>query len=57
MLTAGKYPETDEEMENFNILQTNSYELIKPEQRFKPKLNVIDFEMEIFLESYTKRNS
>lgn len=56
MLTAGKYPETEEEMENFHIAQTNSYQLVKPEQRFKPKLNVIDFEMEIFRESYTKKN-
>lgn len=56
MQTAGKYPETEEEMETFNLLHANSYELVKPEQRFKPKLNVIDFEMEIFRESSTKKN-
>lgn len=55
MATAGKYPETEEEMENYNINQANSYELIRPEQRFKPKLTVIDFEMEMFRENYVKK--
>lgn len=56
MAAAGKYPETEEEMENYNLSQANSYELIKPEQRFKPKLTVIDFEMEMLRETYVKKN-
>jgi hypothetical protein len=55
MATAGKYPETEEEMENYNINQLTSYDLIKPEQRYKPKLTVIDFEMEMFREIYVKK--
>ncbi len=55
MATAGKYPETEEEMENYNLGQGSSYELIKPEQRFKPKLSVVDFEMELFRENYSKK--
>lgn len=54
MLSAGKYPETEEEMETYNMNSTAnklSYDLIKPEQRFKPKMNIIDFEMEMFRES------
>lgn len=52
MLSAGTYPETEEEMEQYNLNLSSSntlgYDLIKPEQRFKPKMNIIDFEMEIF---------
>lgn len=55
MATAGKYPETEEEMENYNINQATSYELIKPEQRYKPKMTVIEFEMELFRENYVKK--
>lgn len=52
MLSAGKYPETEEEMEMYNISMTTasrmSYDLIKPEQRYKPKMNIIEFEMDLF---------
>ena len=58
MLSAGKYPETEEEMEQYNmnlsLTHKMSYDLIKPEQRFKPKLNVIDFEMEMFRDNAKK---
>ncbi|KAG5673316.1 hypothetical protein PVAND_003376 [Polypedilum vanderplanki] len=60
MMSAGKYPDTEEEMELFNLNTSLKnklcYDLIKPEQRFKPKLNVIDFEMEIFREGLKKKN-
>lgn len=71
MLLAGKYPETEEEMMQWNqdhsVTSKLSYELIsknqvteslasnltaalfsEPEQRFRPKLNVIEFELELF---------
>ncbi|CRL07533.1 CLUMA_CG020498, isoform A [Clunio marinus] len=51
MLSAGKYPETEDDMLQYNLdnSMTNKmcYELIKPEQRFKPRLNVIEFELEL----------
>jgi hypothetical protein len=60
MMSAGKYPDTEEEMELYNMTMSLKnkfcYDLIKPEQRFKPKLNIIDFEMEIFRESLKKKN-
>lgn len=60
MLSAGKYPETEEEMEvyNMNISTASkmSYDLIKPEQRYKPKMNIIDFEMDMFRESSKRSN-
>jgi len=60
MLAAGKYPETEEDMEiynsNMSVTSKMSYDLIKPEQRYKPKMNIIDFEMDMFRESSRKTN-
>lgn len=59
MLSAGKFPENEEEMEVYNMNMTASkmsYDLIKPEQRFKPKMNIIDFEMDMFRENSKKSN-
>jgi hypothetical protein len=60
MLSAGKYPENDEEMElysiNMSLANKMSYDLIKPEQRYKPKMNIIDFELEMFRDNVNRRN-
>ena len=81
MLSAGKYPENEEEMLQYNLdpsmVNKLSFELIsksntigrtspvtkliqffnfslEPDQRFKPKMNIIEFEMELFKDTSKK---